>query len=197
MIRLLSAVLLVLGIYQVAISGEDEERRTYDFPIVNVPEFDTLLVIGEEEYRAQVESLIDLPGVYVFMDWFYAAGRAKSVDLTEGMAERVKQKLSAAGISILTKDEMLETPSQPEMQIYLSVTQGEQTCCASVWVSLLQGVQILRAPQVRRRVGTWGNGEGQPCPGDPAAIESMVMRQIDKFIDDHTKAAALSKEDLC
>jgi len=136
-------------------------------------------------YVRQAETLLNLPGVYVFTDYIFAVNSSEPVD--KNLPFLIEEKLRKAGITIFSKEEVEKVNGNPEIQFYLSATESGQSCCLSIWMSLLQGASLIRDTRLAKKMGTWGAGEGNDCSlgrvtGD---VSSMVLRQVDKFITDY------------
>jgi len=136
-------------------------------------------------YVRQAETLLNLPGVYVFTDYIYAVKSSEPVD--ENLPYLIEEKLRKAGVSIFSKDEVENVNGNPEIQFYLSATESDQSCCLSIWMSLLQGASLIRDTRLSKKMGTWGAGEGNDCSSGRIAgdVTTMVLRQVDKFIADY------------
>jgi len=145
-----------------------------------------LSIVHEQiDYVNQAETLLNLPGVYVFTDYIYAVN--SSIKIEKSIPFLIEERLRKAGISVYSKKEIEKINGNPEIQFYLSATEGSQSCCLSIWMSLLQGASLVRDNRLRKKMGSWGAGEKSDCStgrtdGD---VREMVLRQVDKFILDY------------
>ncbi len=98
------------------------------------------------------------------------------------------QKFKLAGIPVLTKEEVEQTPGKPKLAIYFSLTNPDTGCWFSVFASLTQTMLLTRNHTVKLRAGTWGTSGGY-SPDFPDRPEyDAIMLVVDKFIDDFKKA---------
>ena len=157
--------------------------KAYAYEVNQQQEF-----IGASEtinYVRQAETLLNLPGVYVFTDYIFAVNSSESID--KDLPFLIEEKLRKAGITIFSEEEVERVNGTPEIQFYLSATESGQSCCLSIWMSLLQGASLVRDTRLAKKMGTWGSGEKNDCSLGRVAgdVTSMVLRQVDKFIIDY------------
>ncbi|MEM7258354.1 MAG: hypothetical protein AAF404_13330, partial [Pseudomonadota bacterium] len=83
------------------------------------------LQVGSEEFLKNYSSLAGLEGVYVLLDYVFGSSSSNGITLRhDDLEEQVRKRLNDAGLKFLTKEEMEETPGQPEMAVYPSYSGG-------------------------------------------------------------------------
>jgi len=191
-----------------------------DTPSVDVeyyPSAASRIIVGSEEYLKNHTSLAGLHGVHVMMDYVFGSSKKNNIDLQEELRDAVRQKIEAAGLKWLTRDEMELTPGKPEMLMYPSYSGGKladpalindtitsldldpscsaalsHSCCRnSLWVSFSQSASILRRPDSQFKLGTWGAGDDSNwCERRGEWMYGAVLSVVDQFIEDYKKAEA-------
>ncbi|GAB6140451.1 hypothetical protein JCM14076_11800 [Methylosoma difficile] len=162
----------------------------------------TPLRVGEENYQKNVATLKGLKGVYINIDDVLAGAKSHNLQLQENLKAEVARRLNAAGIRLLSKEEMEKTPGQPEMGMFPSypkhlgpfkkdepVPAFRADCClAKIWTSFSQGASVLRAPLTRFKSATWGEGhDTTDCTDIANWLSSVVLKTVDDFIADKQK----------
>lgn len=100
----------------------------------------------------------------------------------EAVTADVEQKLSLAGIPVLSEKEWLKEPGRPYLYINANVSKqaggGYYYCIA---VELTQMVTLVRSPNVQCRGGTW-NTVGVGASKELRDIRDRIKDQVDIFI---------------
>ena len=188
--------------------------------------FSTQIAFAEEppakpaELKSQFEenlySLRDLAGVYVVLDYIAKSSEKSHLTVNPNLENEIRKRLESVGLKFLSKDEMLKTPGNPELDIYpnypthLSAAPGEadsenqaaipnlmptrQCCYTSVWGSFSQSATILRKPDSTYRFSTWGDGSNtDSCEKLGEWMGAATLKIIDQFVADYKKAKELKK----
>lgn len=164
----------------------------------------------ENEYEENLYSLKQLTGVYVVLDYVTNASLKSHLTVNPNLEQDIKKRLESVGLKLLTKDEMLKTAGTPQLDIYPnypahlsadssnSDSEGaipnlaptQQHCCyTSVWGSFSQGGSILRKPQEKYRLSTWGNGSNtDSCDRLGEWMSDATLKIIDNFVSDYKKS---------
>ena len=168
------------------------------------------LLVGSEEFLKNYASLAGIEGIYVVLDYVFGSSEKNGITLrNDDLEDQVRLRLEEAGLKMLTKEEMEQTPGQPEMAVYPAYSGGtigaeknplvtattttdacDLSCCRnSVWVSVSQSANLLRRPDSQYKLGTWGNGDDSNwCENRGDWMYDAVLGVIDSFIDDYQKA---------
>lgn len=164
---------------------------------------ETPVTLGKEDYQPSTVSLHDLPGVNINIDDVINSAKPKNVKLQTDLKSAVVKRLNAAGMRLLSKEEMEKTPGQPEMSMYPSypkhlgpfkpgeprVEYNAQCCTAGIWTSFTQGATTLRDPLLNHKLGTWGEGHNTTdCSDVGKWLSEVVLKTVDDFIVAKQKA---------
>jgi len=207
----LSALFLLVSLHSLAIAEGDRPVRYY-------PGSSHQLPVGSEEYLKNHASLAGIEGAYVLLDYVKGSSKANNIAMSDDLEAQIIRRFEAAGLKFLTKEEMDTTPGKPELAIYpaysggsigqgkligaSSASQADQCavggsnhCCRnSVWMSFMQSATILRRPDSQFKFGTWGAGDDSNwCENRGEWMYGAVLKVIDDFINDYTKAEAENK----
>ena len=74
---------------------------------------ETPVVLGKEDYQPNNLSLHDLPGVSINLDDVLNGAKEKNIKLQADLKNSIIKRLNAAGMRLLSKEEMEKTPGQP------------------------------------------------------------------------------------
>ena len=100
----------------------------------------------------------------------------------------METRFAAAGLPVVSEDQMEHTPGNPHLNIYFSNTNPDTNCTYSVFASLTQTMLLTRNHTTKLKVGTWG-GAGGPSKDHPNGTEyDAVMRVVDRFLEDYKRA---------
>lgn len=205
--RLTSVTRTLCGVVSIAISGTVFGSETRSYPEPNPRP----LEIGAEEFREGYLTLRGLEGLHVDLSAIMAAGKDKGIVIPETFEQQVQDKIEAAGLFFLTKEEMRVTPGQPMMNLWPAYEGGGNgvedsiledadvdnahacaipvTCKNSIWADFGQSASLLRQPENQYRLSTWGDGdESHQCDNRGEWMVEAVLRKIDFFIADYKKA---------
>lgn len=102
----------------------------------------------------------------------------------ESLQAVVEEKLKAAGLKVMTKEEWLKTPGRPILSITINTHESEKYKYAyDVNVQLMQVVFLEVNPQVRTMSPTWSiNITGMTHIGNLQIIKLAILTLIDRFI---------------
>lgn len=159
--------------------------------------------LTQEDYLDKYHSLAGLTGVHVDFTSVLAASKKNGVTLTQDVVKEVTLKLEKAGLKLLTKEEAALTPGNPKFDLYPSYPahtvndkgvgkiDNMDCCTVGIWSSFSQGAALLRDPDKRFFVGTWGQGGStNDCSNVGEWMTNIVLEKIDNFIGDYEKAEA-------
>lgn len=200
-----SGMVLVLLLACTSVSAE-----TRYYPTANP----TPLAVGSEEYSDNYASLGGLEGVHVVAKHvFSAAKKFKLNDMKTDLMPEIRKRFDAAGLRMLTEQEVKKTPGQPTLSLFPAYSGGEideikaktnakpddaskemdetdPNCCrSSIWASFQQSASILRDPNTTYQFSTWGSGEDSAsCENRGAWTYDAALKSIDKFLKDYKQA---------
>lgn len=144
------------------------------------------------ELSEKLAALRDLPGIY------FSVRNLKAPAYYDGpfgdqLQALMERKFRKAGIRVLSKKQMENTPGQPRLNIYFSNTNPETGCWFSIFASLSQTVLLTRNHTVKLRAGTWGmsGGYAKDAPGR-SEFDAIIM-VVDRLIADYWKANSPAK----
>ena len=169
------------------------------------------LAVGSEEYAENYASLAGLEGVRVETSYIFgSAKKNKFKDMKTDLVPQIRKRLTAAGLRMLSAEELKTTPGQPTLTFFPSYegadidavtgkaagtdatdeSKKEHDCCrSSTWASFQQSASILRDPKTQYHFSTWGHGEDtDSCENRGSWTYDAVLKTIDKFIVDYQKA---------
>lgn len=143
----------------------------------------------------KLDALRDLKGVYFSLE------KLKPPEGYEGafglnVQHAVTDMMESAGISVLTEDEMEQTPGKPHLNIYFSNTNPDTGCWFSVFASLSQTMLLTRNHTVKLKAGTWGTSGGYSADDPDRSEFDAIMMVVSKFISDYRMANPARKKTL-
>lgn len=156
----------------------------------------------QENFQKKHLTLSGLKGVHLDVDGLIKSAGKKNTRLTEDLKKEVARRLAKGDLRLLTKEEMIRTPGQPEMNIYMSfpphmksAKNGEKpapyrpSCCTmSTWGAFSQAAQIMRDPETNYKLGTWGKGQNTSDCSDPAGwMSKAILDTVDEFVTEKLK----------
>lgn len=166
-----------------------------------------LLEVGKEEFRDGYISLRGLEGIFVDLETLMSAGEDKGISVPESLSQQIRDKIESAGLFFLTKDEMLQTPGQPIMNLWptydgepehsdaqdsraaVNACEIPVSCRNSLWAGVKQSASLLRQPENLFQLSTWGDGEeSNQCEDRGQWMADAVLRKVDLFVSDFIKA---------
>jgi hypothetical protein len=135
----------------------------------------------------QRTSLRDLNGVHVLV------ADLDTEDEIEGLyADQIRKNiddmLRTAGINVLTKEEAMRTPGIPCLYVNVDTMKGPDGVYAySTTIELLQGVYLIRNPDIRTYAETWSTGvKGIAAePNLKQTIQDDLRDILDMFINNY------------
>ncbi|MEP3296077.1 MAG: hypothetical protein ABJO27_06285 [Pseudoruegeria sp.] len=174
--------------FQAAARGEAADHA--DAPrICQHNDAEVLLGFDPERLRIsdKLDALTGLYGVHIDVRNLKAPS-GYSGDFGAGLQKEFEARFKAAGIRILSEEQMLEAPGQPKLNIYFSNTNQSTGCTYSVFASLSQTVLLTRNIRTKLTAGTWAFSTG-PSTDFPNAHEyDAILRVADAFVRDYLKA---------
>jgi len=106
------------------------------------------------------------------------------------LQKEVEAKFAAAGIPIVSKQDVARVPGQPKLQVYFSATNPDSGCWWSVFATLTQTALLTRDISVKISAGTWAHMRGFD-PNDLELTEyGAIAGVFDAFVDDYKTANA-------
>ncbi len=171
----------------------------------------------KSQFEENLYSLKELTGVYVVLDYVAKSSEKSHLSVSPDLEKDIKTRLESVGLKLLTKDEMLKTPGNPELDIFpnypthLSAVPSEadsenqaaipnlmptrQCCYTSVWGSFSQAAMIERKSDSKYRLSTWGDGSNtDSCDKLGEWMSAAALKIIDQFVADYKKAKELKKK---
>jgi hypothetical protein len=135
----------------------------------------------------QRTSLRDLNGVHVLV------ADLDTEDEIEGLyADQIRKNiddmLRTAGINVLTREEAMRTPGIPCLYVNVDTMKGPDGVYAySTTIELLQGVYLIRNPDIRTYAETWSTGvKGIAAePNLKQTIQDDLRDILDMFINNY------------
>lgn len=159
------------------------------------------LRVGDEDYQEKYLSLRGLPGVYVVLDYVFGSSKENNIYLWDSLESEVRRRLNEAGLKMYTKEEVLQVPGQPTIEIYATYPEhadgddggryivNPECCTASIWASFFQGGTTLRDPLTNYKISTWGEGAStHDCSNLGDWMSRVVLEKIDQFVGEYNKA---------
>jgi hypothetical protein len=104
--------------------------------------------------KTEQASLAGLKGVRVVIEAVDPALKIENL-ATEVLSKDIQTKLTAAGIKVLTADELLKTPGMPYLYINVGTVKSGAVVAYNVQVDLRQGAVLERDPNITTTVTTW------------------------------------------
>ena len=169
----------------------------------------------KSQFEENLYTLKGLTGIYVVLDYVAKSSEKSHLSVSPNLEKDIQSRLESIGLKLLTKDEMLKTPGNPELDIYpnypahLSAVPGDaesegaipnltptrQCCYTSIWGSFSQSATILRKPDSMYRFSTWGDGSNtDSCDKLGEWMSAATLKIIDQFVADFKKAKELKKK---
>lgn len=153
--------------------------------------YDAEVVLGFDPERfkmaGKTEALRDLKGVRIDVRNMRAPA-AYQGDFGGRLQSEIESRFYAAGIRILSAEQVMTTPGQPKLNIYFSNANLKTGCTYSVFASLSQTVILTRDVRIKISAGTWAYSTG-PLADYPDATEyDAILRVADAFVKDYLKA---------
>jgi len=175
------------------------------------------LIVGTEEFNENYISLAGLEGVHVITEYVIkSAEKYELNDMKSDLVTQIEERLNAAGLRMLSKEELENTPGQPTLSFfpayagkeidamnsksaantgnpvvsnYADKADGNDCCRSSIWASFQQSASILRDPNKQYKFATWGEGDDtDDCDNRGAWTYNAVLKVIDNFASDYEKA---------
>lgn len=176
------------------------------------------LAVGSEEFKDNYASLAGLEGVQVITKFVTdSASKYNLPGMKPDLVEQIEKRLTAAGLRMLSEEEVETTPGQPTLSFYPAYSGNdidaiknkdnptddatskvsEHDCCrSSIWASFQQSSGILRNPNKQYKFATWGTGDDiNSCENRGAWTYDAVLKVIDNFVADYKKAEAENEDD--
>lgn len=116
-----------------------------------------------------------------------AAPPGHSSDFGRKLHNQFVNKLKDAGIKILSKDEVSQTPGQPVLNIYFSHSDFNGACEYeyTVFASLTQTVLLTRDLRVKVTAGVWSYSMGSTSDKHKGSEADIILGVADSFIEDY------------
>lgn len=193
------AILCAITGLAVPYAQADTPKSATLYPVCDTP----AVPVGKEDYQPSSLALHSLTALYINIDDVISSAKPKNVKLSKDLKEAVKQRLSTAGMRLLTKEEMETSPGQPEMSMFPSypkhlgpfksgeprIEYNAQCCTAGIWTSFTQGAMTLRDPLLHHKLATWGEGHNTTdCSDVGKWLSEVVLKTVDDFIVAKQKA---------
>ncbi|CUH54423.1 hypothetical protein [Shimia marina] len=104
-------------------------------------------------------------------------------------------KLSAAGLRVVSKEELSRLPGQPVLNIYFSFSDPEDLCdyTYSVFASLAQDVLLVRDLRIKVAAGVWSYSTGNTAKDHQGTEADAIMRVVDALIQAHREVNTPSR----
>lgn len=194
---LLASLIIISGVTAPIASADEPKPDIY--PACR----DQPLHVGKEDYQPSALALHGLTGVNINIDDVINSAKPKNVKLQKDLKEAVIKRLEAAGMRLLSKEEMEKTQGQPEMSMFPSypkhlgpfkpgeprIEYNPQCCSAGIWTSFSQGATTLRDPLLNHKLSTWGQGDNTTdCSDVGGWLSKAVLKTVDDFIAAKQKA---------
>ena len=135
----------------------------------------------------QRTSLRGLNGVHVLVADLDTEDEIYGLD-TAQIRKDIDDMLRAAGINVLTREEAMRTPGIPCLYVNVDTMKGSDGFYAySTTVELLQGVYLIRNPDIRTYAETWSTGvKGIAAePNLKQTIQDDLRDILDVFINNY------------
>lgn len=133
-------------------------------------------------------TLDGLPGVYVGVEDVHPI--LEQIGLTRNQfKEDAEQKLTQAGIRVLSMSENLATPGHPDLFLIVNLAPSNfypDICAYSIRVELSQAVALVRDPAILTVATTWRTASAGHVKMDSLPnLRKVVAARIDDFINDY------------
>jgi hypothetical protein len=132
------------------------------------------------------DSLRGLQGVGVVAS--ARTGPGGKVSASEELRTEVEQRLRKWGIRVLNRDEVLQSPGLPILDVGMVVyplDQGIQGFLYQISIECLQTVVLKRDPSVEVYARTWYSKRPFGITTDPEAVQKEVVELVDGFAEDY------------
>lgn len=100
----------------------------------------------------------------------------------------LEQKFGAAGIKIVSKEDLVLVPSQPKLSVFFSTTDPDTGCWLSVFATMTQTAVLTRNIDVKLNVGSWAFMRGYDGDNPDASEYDAIVDVFDGFVKDYTEA---------
>lgn len=155
------------------------------------------------DYQPGSMALQGLNGLYINIDDVLKGAKPKNIKLQEDLKKAIIKRLDAAGMRLLSKEAMEQTPGQPEMSMFPSypkhlgpfkpgeprIEYNPDCCTAGIWTSFTQGASTSRTPLLNHKLATWGEGHNtSDCSDVGKWLSEAVLKTVDNFIAAKQKA---------
>lgn len=152
------------------------------------------------EYVGQEEALRGLTRIRVNPGFLNV--REQTLALSDDLLKRVEKRMLEAGLELVSAEEAELNPGITMMEIYPSSSGNDsaglgdrKSCCtANVWISVLEGTSLDRAPEIHRRLPIWGAGSNESCANGAVSAGDIILQVVDQFIADVRVANAPKPE---
>jgi hypothetical protein len=133
--------------------------------------------------KTEQASLAELKGVRVVIEAVDPALKIANL-ATEVLVKDVETKLTAAGIKVLTSDELLKTPGMPYLYINVGTVKSGAVVAYNIQVDLRQGAVLERDPNITTTVTTWtaGTRMGVASFSELNQLRGFADAGVDEFI---------------
>jgi len=175
------------------------DERYYPVPSGN------RLQVGTEELRDNYSALAGLEGLFVDLSVVTSAGIDMGINVAPDLEDQVRAKIEAAGLKMLTEEEITAIPGLPMLNLWPSYDgadndnieveydenqcQIDPYCRTSLWAGYSESASILRRPEKFHRLSTWGSGDDtSSCVDRGAWMNQAVLDKVDLLISDYEKA---------
>lgn len=175
--------------FQAAAEGRPlEHPETPQFCAQQMPSPDQVIWNPEwMQMSDKLEALRGLQGLYVDVSELKAPEGYQG-EFGAELQKEVERRFEAAGIRMVTKEEVERIPGQPKLSVFFSATDPDTGCWWSVFSTLTQTAILTRDINVKLNVGTWAFMKGfDPDQLDATEYEAIV-EVFDKFVEDFVAA---------
>ncbi len=108
----------------------------------------------------------------------------------KALQKEVEAKFAAAGIPIVSAQDVERVPGQPKLQVFFSATNPDSGCWWSVFATMTQTALLTRDISVKISAGTWAHMRGFD-PDDLELTEyGAIAGVFDAFVADYRAANA-------
>ena len=101
--------------------------------------------------------------------------------------QKFVERLAAAGIRVVPKDQLPSLPGQPTLNLYFSFSDPDDLCDYqySVFASLSQEVLLARDVRIKVAAGVWSFSTGSSAADHQGTEADAILRVADQFVRDH------------
>lgn len=137
----------------------------------------------------KLESLRGLQGLHV--DVSGLKGPEGFVgDFGPSLQAELERQFSAAGIRMVTKEEVEKVPGQPKLAVYFSATNPDSGCWWSVFATMTQTAILTRDINVKINAGSWAFMKGYDPDNLQMTEYDAIVEVFAAFVDDFQAANA-------